>query len=339
MPEQPVQPPPHARLMQMATGHFLSRLVYAAASLNLADHLAAGPKSAAELSGPTGCDGRALHRLMRTLTNFGILTLGDDGRFSLTPLGDALKSDAPGFARSSILTLAGQWAWKALDEFKYSLETGRPSMDKVFGKSHFALLGEHPEEARQFSEAMVSVHSAEPPAVAEAYDFSPLGVIVDIGGASGNMLAHILSRHPQPRGVLFDLPQATTDAPRLLRARGVDGRVTIQHGNFFEAVPAGGDAYLLSHVIHDWREDQCLAILGNCRKAMAPDSRLLLVELVLREGNMPGFGSADMVMMCFTGGEERTAREYEELLARADLKMTRVVPTASNVSIVEAVPA
>ena len=153
------------------------------------------------------------------------------------------------------------------------------------------------------------------------------------------MLAHILARHLQPKGVLFDLPQATTDAPTLLRARGVHDRVTIEHGSFFEAVPAGGDAYILSHVIHDWSEDQCLSVLGNCRKAMRPTSRLLLVELVLREGNAPGFGSADMVMMVFTGGEERTARQYKGLLVRAGLKMTRVVPTASSVSIVEAVPA
>jgi hypothetical protein len=276
---------------------------------------------------------------MRTLTNFGILMLGADERFSLTPLGDALRSDATGLARSSILTMAGQMSWKSWEEFQYSVETGNPALDKVFGMSSFEYLAQRPEEARQFSETMVSVHGAEPPAVAEAYDFSLLGVIVDVGGASGNMLAHILARYPQPRGVLFDLPQAMTDAPALLRARGVDGRVTIERGSFFEAVPAGGDAYVLSHVIHDWSEDRCLTVLGNCRKAMKPTSRLLLIELVLREGNAPGFGSADMVMMVFTGGEERTAREYEELLARAGLRMTRVVPTASSASIVEAVPA
>jgi hypothetical protein len=130
-----------------------------------------------------------------------------------------------------------------------------------------------------------------------------------------------------------------TDAPALLRARGVEGRVTLHAGSFFENVPAGGEAYILSHVIHDWSEDQCLTILGNCRTAMTATSRLLLVELVLREGNAPGFGSADMVMMVLTGGAERTAREYETLLARAGLRMTRVLPTATSASIVEAVRA
>ena len=170
---------------------------------------------------------------MRTLTNFGILTLGEDERFALTPLGDALRSDAPGFAHSTILTMAGQMSWRSWEEFQYSVETGQPALEKVFGMSSFDYLAQRPEEARQFSETMVSVHGVEPPAVADAYDFSSLGLIVDVGGASGNMLAHILTQHPQPKGVLFDLPQATKDAPTLLRARGVHDRVTIEHGKLF----------------------------------------------------------------------------------------------------------
>ena len=338
MAEQSVPPPPHARLAQMATGHFLSRLVYMAANLGIADHLATGPKSAAELAGPMGCDSSALHRFMRSLTNFDILKMDEDNCFSLTPLGDALRTDVPNSARSTILTMAGQTTWKIWEAIQYSVETGKPAADKVFGMPLFDYMAQHPEEARQFSETMVMVHGTEPRAVAEAYDFSSLGVIVDVGGASGNMLAHILARHPEPRGVLFDLSQAMVDAPALLRSHGVEERVTIESGSFFESVPAGGDAYILSHIIHDWSEDQCLEILGNCRAAMGPESRLLLVELILREGNAPGFGSSDMVMMILAGGAERTAREYEELLARAGLTMTRVVPTASNVGVIEAIP-
>jgi hypothetical protein len=136
--------------------------------------------------------------------------------------------------------------------------------------------------------------------------------------------------------VLFDLPQAMTDAPVLLQALGVADRVTIQEGNAFDSVPPGADVYLLSHVIHDWNEDKCLTILRNCRAAMTPTSRLLIIELVLREGNAPGFGSSDMVMMALTGGAERTAREFASLLARAGLTMTRVLPTTTSASIVEA---
>ena len=330
-------PPPHAQLIQMATGFFLSGLVYTAANLGIADHLANGPKSAEELSGPTGCNSRSLYRFLRALTNFGILTLGADARFTLTPLGEALKSDAPGLARPTILTMAGPLSWKAWEQFQYSVETGKPAVDKVFGMPLFDVLAQQPEDAARFSETMVSLHGAEPPAVAEAYDFSALGVVVDVGGATGNMLSHILARYPQPRGVLFDQPHVVTEAPALLRARGVESRVTIERGSFFERVPAGGDAYILSHVIHDWSDDRCLQILGNCRRAMKPASKLLLVELVLREGNAPGFGSSDMTMMALTGGAERTAQEYATLLAGAGLRMTRVVPTATSASIVEAV--
>jgi hypothetical protein len=329
--------PPHVQIIQMGTACWVSRLISTAAGLSLADHLAQGPRSAAELAGDTRTNPRALHRFMRTLASLGILTQGEDDRFALTPLGDALRSDAPGSARSTILALAGPWMWKAWGEFPYSLETGKTTMEKVFGMPLFDFLAQHPEEAARFSEAMVGIHGAEPPAVAEAYDFSGFGSIVDVGGATGNMLAHILARYPQPRGILFDRPHVVTEAPALLRAKGVEGRVSIEHGNFFESVPAGGDAYILSHIIHDWNEDQCLTILGNCRKAMKPGATLLIVEFVLPEGNTPHFGKlADMVMLAIPGGEERTAGEYDTLLAAAGLQMTRVVPTKSDVSVVEA---
>ena len=337
MSEPQASVPPHVQIIQMATGCWLSRLVFTAANIGLADHLAGGAKSAANLAGPTGMDPRSLHRFMRTLASFGILSQGSDDTFALTPLGDTLRRDAPGAARSTVLTMAGPWMWKAWEDFQYSLETGKTSMEKVFGMPLFDYLGQHPDEATQFSEAMVGIHGAEPPAVAEAYDFSTFGTIVDVGGATGNMLAAILGKYPQPRGVLFDRPHVVTEAPALLRAHGVESRVSIEHGNFFEHVPPGGDAYILSHIIHDWNPDQCRTILGNCRKAMTQGSKLLIVEFVLPEGNTPHFGKlADMVMLAIPGGEERTADEYGTLLAAAGFTMTRVVPTASAVSVVEA---
>lgn len=339
MPEPQTSVPPHVQVIQMGTACWVSQLIVTAARVRLADHLADGPRSAAELAESTGTNPRALHRFMRTLASFGILTQGEQHKFALTPLGEALKSDAPGSARSTILTMAGPWMWKAWGEFPYSLETGKTAMEKVFGMPIFDYLAQHPQEAAQFSEAMVGIHGAEPPAVAAAYDFSAVVSIVDVGGATGNMLTHILARHPQPRGVLFDRPHVVTEAPALLRARGVESRVSIVHGDFFESVPTGGDVYILSHIIHDWSEEQCLTILGNCRKAMKPGAKLLIVEFVLPEGNTPHFGKlADMVMLAIPGGEERTADEYKTLLAAANLKMTRVIPTASDVSIVEAEP-
>jgi len=337
MPKQATAIPPHVQLIQMGTGYWISRLVWTAAKLGIADHLANGSKSAAQLAGLTGTNPRAFHRFMRTLASLGILKHDADQKFALTQLGEALKSDAPGSARSTILAMAGPWMWKAWEEFQYSVETGETAMEKVFGMPVFDYLAQHPELAAQFSEAMVGIHGPEPPAVAAAYDFSRFGVIVDVGGATGNMLAHVLARYPESQGVLFDLPHVVAEASALLRAKGVDSRVRIECGSFFETVPGGGDAYILSHIIHDWNEDQCLTILGNCRKAMKRGAKLLIVEFVLPEADTPHFGKLlDMVMLAIPGGEERTAIEYGSLLARAGLKMTRVVPTASDVSIVEA---
>ena len=204
----------------------------------------------------------------------------------------------------------------------------------------FSYLAQHPEEASHFSEAMVGFHGPEPTAVARAYDFSGIGTIVDVGGATGHMLAAILSRHAELRGVLFDRPHVVSDAPALLEAHGVEERVAIEPGDFFEGVPAGGDAYLLSHIIHDWNEDQCLTILGHCRNAIGPDGRLLIVETILPPGDTPHQGKVqDMVMLVIPGGQERTEAEYASLLAKADFRLNRVVPTESVVSVVEALPA
>jgi hypothetical protein len=323
----------------MGTAYWLSRLVSTAAEIRIADHLAGGSKSSADLAAATETHPRSMHRFLRTLASFGIVTQLEDGTFALTTLGEALKSDAPGSARATILSMGGPWAFSSFGEFQYSLRTGKTAMEKVFGMPIFDYLAQHPEEAAQFSEAMVGIHGPEPPTVAEAYDFSGAGTIVDVGGATGNMLAAILTKYPQPRGILFDRPHVVTEAPALLKARGVESRVSIEHGNFFDGVPAGGDVYILSHIIHDWSEEQCLTILGHCRKAMetTPGARLLIVEFVLPEGNTPHFGKLlDMVMLTIPGGEERTAAEYGTLLGAAGLKLTRVIPTASDVSIVEA---
>ena len=339
-PPPPQGPPPHAQLIQMATAYWISRVVYAAAKLELADRLSDGPKSAAELASATGMHAPSLHRLMRTLAGLGVLADAGSGRFALTPLGAALKKGAPGSAHATVLTLGGHLMWRGYEQVMYSLETGLPGFDKAFGVPVFDYLAAHPDEASLFSETMVGFHGDEPPAVAAAYDFSRFGTVVDVGGATGNMLAAILARHSGPRGVLFDLPHVVRDAPELLRARGLAGRVSIEAGSFFETVPEGGDAYVLSHVIHDWSEAQCLTILGRCKQAMAANAKLLIVEMVLPAGDEPHPGKMlDLMMLVGPGGQERSAKDYEALLAKAGFRLTRVVPTASAVSVVEAVPA
>ena len=332
--------PPHVQLIQMCAGAWVSAALYAAAKLALADHLADGPRSALELARVTGTHEPSLYRFLRTLSNFGIVTQVDGPRFALTPLGEALKTGAPGAARSTLIAFGEPGFWRAWEEILYSLQTGKPGFDKAWGMPLFDYLGQHPEAASYFSEAMVGFHGSEPPTVAEAYDFSDIKTVVDVGGASGNMLGALLTRHPSLRGVLFDLPHVVRDATATLKARGIADRVTIETGSFFERVPAGGDAYVLSHIIHDWSEEQCLTILGHCRTAMGPTGRLLIVETVLPEGNAPHQGKLqDLVMLVFPGGQERTEAEYAALLAKGGFQLRRVIPTTSVVSIVEAVPA
>src|SRR5688572_4839141 len=254
--------PPHVQVIHMGTAAWVSAVVTTAAKVGIADQLAGGPRSAGELAGPMKLHAPSLHRLMRTLASLGILTEGDAQRFALTPMGEALRTGAPGAARATLLAF-NDLLWRGWEEMAYSLQTGKPAFDKVFGAPLFEYIGQRPDLASYFSEAMVGFHGQEPPAVAKAYDFSGFRTVVDVGGATGNMLAAILSRHAGPRGVLFDLPHVVKDAPALLQATGVADRVAIEGGSFFETVPAGGDCYVLSHVIHDWSEDKCVTILGH----------------------------------------------------------------------------
>lgn len=331
-------PPPHAVLIQMGTAHWVSRMLFVAAKLGLADHLAKGPKTAAELAGPTQTHARSLHRLMRALANLGIFAEDMKGKFSLTPLGEALRTGAPGAARPAILTLGSDWVNKGFENLLYSLQTGKSGVEKALGMPIFDYLGKHPDEASLFSETMVGFHGEEPAAVAAAYNFSGLSTIVDVGGATGNLIAAVIGKNPAAKGILFDLPHVVKDAAPLLQNRGVAGRVSIESGSFFERVPSGGDAYMLSHIIHDWSEEQCLTILGHCRKAMKPGARLLIIEMVLPPGNAPHPGKIlDIMMLVGPGGQERTESEYADLLGKAGFRLQRVVPTASAVSVVEAV--
>lgn len=337
MTEHLATPPPHAQLIEMSMGHWISRIVYVAAKINLADHLAAGPKSADELAGPTGTHAPALYRLMRTLASLGVLTEDIPHRFSLTPMGEALRTGAPGSARATILTLASDTFTAGFGELLYAVQTGRSGFEKVLGIPIFDWLGKNPEMASLFSETMVGFHGAEPAAVAAAYDFSGFKTIVDVGGATGNLLTTVLAHAPQARGILFDLPHVLRDAPALIQSHGLTDRITLEGGSFFERVPAGGDACLLSHVIHDWNDEKCQILLGHCRRGLNPGGKVLIIEMVLPPGNTPHPGKLlDMMMLVGPGGRERTEQEYAKLLGLAGLRLNRVVPTESAVSVVEA---
>jgi SAM-dependent methyltransferase len=333
-------PPPHARLIQMATGYWVSRMVYAAAHLRLADHMSDGPKTPAELAAAIGAHPSSLHRLMRALASVGVMTEQSHDRFALTPLGEALRAEAPGSARATILALAGGYWWRGWEHFLYCVETGRTAMQKEFGMTIFEYLARHPQEASYFNEAMVGFHGDEPEAVAAAYSLCGRETIVDVGGGTGNLLAALLERHSGTRGVLADLAHVVPEARAFIESRGLADRVVVEATDFFERVPPGGDVYVLSHVIHDWDEDQCLRILGHCRRAIKADGRLLIIEMVLPPGDAPHPGKLlDIAMLVMPGGQERTEEEYHDLLGRAGFHLEQVVPTGSAVSILECVPA
>ena len=329
--------PPEAQIAGMLLSQIVPRLINLMATLKLADHLESGPRSAEELAPLTGTHAPTLHRILRSLASIGLVTEGAEHRFALRPLGAVLKSGTPSHAAA--LIIGGELCTRGLDDFVFAAQTGKTGFERAFGKPLFDWLGAHPDQALLFNHTMVGFHGAEPPAVAAAYDFSTFGTIADVGGSSGNLLGTILSRHAGPRGILYDLPHVVAEAPSVLQRHGVADRVRVEGGSFFDGVPAGADAIVMSHIIHDWNAEQCQTILGHCRRALKADGRLLIVEMVLPEGDAPHPGKLlDMLMLTVPGGEERTPSQYSVLLDRAGFTMTRVVPTASPVSIVEAAP-
>lgn len=331
-------PPAVAKLIERVWTQWSNNMVRQAAEMGLADKFTDGARDADELCAEYGMHAPAFRRFLRSLTGVGVLSEVAPRRYVLTEMGQALKTGAAGAARSTMICMLGEFSnslWKDLD---YSLRTGMPAFEKQYGKECFDYLYEHPALGQMFTETMVGLNGREPAAVAAAYDFSGISSLVDVGGGSGNMLAHILARHPGVKGVLYDLPIVVAKAPPLLQGFGVSDRVAVKAGSFFESVPAGHDAYLMSHIIHDWDEQTCATILGHCREAIKPDGKLLIVELVLPEGDEPHTGKlSDMMMLLALRGQERTASEYEALLAANGFRMTRIVPTATAVSVVEAV--
>lgn len=334
-------PPAAAKLIEDTIwGYWSSQIVRQAAEMGVADKFADGPREADELCAEYGMHAPSFRRFLRSLTHFGILETVGPHRYRLTETGEALKTDAPGSARSSLICLIGKLVSPAWDNLDHALKTGEPGFEKHYGKGIFEWISTQPGMPEMFSETMVGMHGREPPAVAKGFDFSGVGTLVDVGGASGNMLGHVLSHHPGVKGVLYDLPHVVADAPQLLEQFGVADRVAIEGGNFFEGVPVGHDGYLMSHIIHDWDEDECATILRHCHAAMQDDGRLFVVEMVLPDSDEPHPGKViDMMMLTAPGGAERTPSEYEALLSASGFRITRIVPTQSPVSVIEAVKA
>ena len=330
---------PSTTLRNMITGFWVSQMIYVVAKLGIADLMTNGPKQSDELAAVAGAHAPSLYRVMRALASVGVFTELEDGRFNLTPLASCLQTGVPGSRRAMAIAY-GDEIYRAWGALLHGVRHGEPAFESVFGLGFFAYLERNPEAGRRFNEFMVELSDDENSAVVAEYDFSGVRTLIDVGSGYGRFLSAVLHAYPKMRGVLFDLPHVT-DGARTRVPEDVSNRCEIIAGDFFEAVPEGGDAYVLSRVLHDWNADQATAILKNCRRAMSPHSRLLAIEAVIPPGNGPSWAKMRDIQMLvsYPGGRERTEREYRELLASAGLKMTRVVPTPSPVSVIEAVPA
>jgi len=314
-----------------------SYLVVVAARLGVADLLAAGPRSIADLASATGVDATSLYRVLRALAGRGLFMDEGDNWFSLTPLAEPLRQDDPHSVRPQALWSGSEEYRRAWGDLGYSVRTGKPAFDHVFGKPFFEHLAEDQAFATIFSDVMTSSSSDDGASIAAAHDFSGYRRIVDVGGGHGALLSAVLDRHPGPSGVLFDLP-AVVDTPGGAIDRHIAaGRVEKVAGDFAESVPPGADAYLLKWIVHDWDDDAAIRILTNCRTAMTPGGTVLLVEVLVPEGTAGSDATRlDTTMLVFTGSRERTEREYQELLHRAGLTLNRITPTASRFSLLEA---
>lgn len=325
-------------LNQMIVGSWVTQAIYVAAEIGIADFLAAGPRTADELAGETQTHGASLYRVLRALASIGIFNEDAERRFSLTPMGELLGSDAPNSKRS-LAIMAGSEFYRSWGGLLSSVETGGAAFDKVFGKPFFHYMSVNPDRWQIYDSAMNGIHNGETIPVLDAYDFMSFKTLVDVGGGNGLALVAILHRHPETRGILFDLPAVAKRAQEHVAGSGVSDRCGVVGGDFFESVPASGDAYLLRHVLHDWDDDEAVAILKNCRDAMRPGGRVLVVETVIPSGNEPCFGKWLDLMMLVVGGRERTNEQYAELFSAAGLRLTSVFPTAHEVSVIEGIRA
>lgn len=326
-------------MIQFITGFWTSRALYVAAKLGIADLLQSGPKTVAELAEATGTHAPSLYRIMRALTSAGIFKRENDDRFALTPLSETLVTGVPGSMRWFIISELGQEHYPAWGNLLHSVKTGEIAFDNFFGMDIWKYFAQNPEDAAVFNDSMSGMTAAANEAITSVYDFSQFGKVIDVGGGHGGLITSILQKNPQTKGVLFDAPVVIEGAGSKLQNAGVADRCETVAGDFFQAVPAGGDAYVMKWIIHDWEDEKAIRILKNCREHMQSNNRLIIVDCVVPENDEPDFSKTfDLNMMVMTGGKERTAAEFRELLAAAGFELLRVIPTDVPTSIVEAQP-
>jgi hypothetical protein len=319
---------PAEALSRLADGYLITQLLHVAVELRVPEALAAGPRTAVDLAAEVGADPDVLHRVLRGLAAEGVLDEGPGGRFGLTAVGALLDGAHPSSMRGAVAARGGLY-YAALSGLLEATRTGGTPFDVAHGTTFFAHLAADPERGAAFQASMAARSRREVAAVVAAYDFSRFATLVDVGGGAGLLLGAITTANPGLSGTLFDRPEVV--AGSALPAVG---------GDFFTEVPAGADAYLLSRVVHDWDDEEAVAILRTCRRAMPDGSTLLLVEALLpeRAADDPAAIRMDLHMLALLHGRERTREQFAGLLGKAGLRLVGVVPTAAGVHVIEARP-
>ena len=326
-------------ILDLITGKWRAQAVCVAAELGLADLLKDGPLSSEEIAGIAHVSADAVYRLLRALASVGLFSSLPEQRFALTPLGAYLRSDVSGSLRDFARFAGHEISWQPWGQLADSVRTGTPAFEHLFGMQAFDYCAQHPDVAAIVNAAMTAATTTSAAAIGGAYDFSQIGTLIDVGGGHGLLLASILKTAAEMRGILFELPYVVEGARDLLRREGVAERCAAIAGDFFDAVPEGGDAYILKGVIHDWDDERASHILRNCHRAMRPQAKLLLVEGVITPGDEPDVQKfVDLEMLVLTPyGKERTEAEFKDLYSKSGFRLLRVVPTLSPLSIIEGV--
>jgi hypothetical protein len=325
-------------MVSLINGYQISQAINVAARLRVADHLKDGPRSADELASATESNPDGLYRVLRALASVGVFKEEDSKKFTLTPMGDCLRTDSPTPASGWAMHSGSDYIWEAWGNLLHSARTGENAFQNLNGKSIWDYRLDHPEKAAIFNRAITEMARGGAEAIVKTYDFSPFQHVVDVGGGQGLLLAAILAAHPGTRGTLFDQPSVVSGAKAVLQRFGVADRCDFIGGSFFESVPEGRDAYIMRSIIHDWEDAESIAILKVCRRAMPETAKLLLIEMLVGPPNAmsrPKF--MDLNMLVCPGGRERTSEEFAALFEKSGFKLSRVVP-AGRSAVIEAQP-
>jgi orsellinic acid C2-O-methyltransferase len=346
--QDPIDPSARTHLTSLITGYMGSQVLNVAARLGLADILRDGnSRSYEELASATETHPRSLHRLLRALAAVGVLEESDAGRFTLTSLGQPLRSDVPDSLRDFAIFFCGDLHWRAWRALLHSVQSGETAASQVFGVSPFEYFARHPDEGKAFNDGQTALTRLVASAVTKTYDFSPFAVIADIGGGNGTLLATVLAANPQLSGILFDLTTGLQGASELLEEAGVGARCRVVAGNFFEGVPEEADAHLLKSVIHNWNDTRAVAILMSCRRALlGTNGRVLIIERVMPERVAASpthiqSTMSDLNMLLLPGGQERTEAEFHALLTASGFRLMGITPLPGPVpyAVIECAPA